>query len=281
MKAARIIAISVLLVALILGLWAFVFEPASLTSHQYRLPIPHWGRELSGLRVAVLADLHVGSPFNGLAKLERIVALTNELKPDLIVIPGDLVIQDVPGGTFVAPEATAEVLSRLSAPLGVWACLGNHDSWLDGKRVTAALERVGIRVLDDGAVQLQRGGSPFWLVGITDYLTRPHNVARAMAQVTNDAPVLMFTHNPDVFPTIRSRFSLVIAGHTHGGQVAFPLVGRLIVPSAYGQRYAIGHIVEDRRHLFVSSGLGTSLLPVRFRVPPEVSLLELLQSDEH
>jgi len=102
-----------------------------------------------------------------------------------------------------------------------------------------------------------------------------------MAQVTNDAPVLMFTHNPDVFPTIRSRFSLVIAGHTHGGQVAFPLVGRLIVPSVYAQRYAIGHIVEAGHHLFVSSGLGTSLLPVRFRVPPEVSLLELLQSDEH
>jgi predicted MPP superfamily phosphohydrolase len=269
----------VLLVALILGLWAFVFEPASLTAPQYRLAIPHWSSGLSGLRVAVLADLHVGSPFNGIAKLERIVDLTNELKPDLIVIPGDLVIQ-VPGGTFVAPEATAAVLSRLTAPLGVWACLGNHDWWLDGGRVTAALERVGIRVLDDGAVRIERRGSPFWLLGITDFLTRPHNVQRAMAQVTDDAPVLMFTHNPDVFPTIRTRFSLVIAGHTHGGQVAFPLVGRLIVPSRYGQRYAIGHIVEDGRHLFVSTGLGTSLLPVRFRVPPEVSFLELLQGEE-
>jgi uncharacterized protein len=281
MKQARILAISVLLVASILGLWAFVLEPASLTSRQYRLAVPHWSRNLSGLSVAVLADLHVGSPFNGLAKLERIVALTNALQPDLILIPGDLVIQEVLGGSFVAPEATAEVLSRLTAPLGVWACLGNHDWWLDGGRVTAALQRAGIRVLDDSAVQIQRRGSRFWLVGITDFLTRPHNVARAMAEATDDAPVLMFTHNPDVFPMIRSRFSLLIAGHTHGGQVAFPLVGRLIVPSEYGQRYAVGHIVEEGRHLFVSSGLGTSILPVRFRVPPEVTLLELLQGDEH
>jgi len=280
MKQVRILAASVLLIALILGLWAFVFEPASLTSRQYRLAIPHWPSGLSGLRVAVLADLHVGSPYNRIAQLEKIVDLTNALKPDLIVIPGDLVIQEILGGTFIAPEATAEVLSKLSAPLGVWACLGNHDWWLDGRRVAAALEHRGIGVLDDGAVHLRWRGSPFWLVGITDFLTRPHNVPGAMAQVTDDAPVLMFTHNPDVFPTIRSRFSLLIAGHTHGGQVAFPLVGRLIVPSEYGQRYAIGHIVEDGRHLFVSSGLGMSLLPVRFRVPPEVSLLELLQGNE-
>ena len=280
MPRTRILTITALLVAITLGLWAFVFEPASLTSRQYRLAIPHWSPGLSGLRVAVLADLHVGSPFNGLAKLERIVALTNELQPDLIVIPGDLVIQEVIGGTFVSPEATAEVLARLQAPLGVWACLGNHDWWLDGRRVAAALERAGARVLDEGAVQIQRRDSRFWLVGVSDFMTRPHNVQRATAQINDDAPVLMFTHNPDVFPAMRNRFSLVIAGHTHGGQVAFPLLGRLIVRSRYGQRYAIGHIVEDGRHLFVSSGLGTSILPVRFRVPPEVSVLELVQSAE-
>lgn len=87
--------------------------------------------------------------------------------------------------------------------------------------------------------------------------------------------MLLFTHNPDVFPKISERFSLLIAGHTHGGQVHLPLLGRPIVPPAYGERFAIGHIQENGRHLFVSSGLGTSILPVRFRVPPEVSLLEL------
>ncbi len=85
----------------------------------------------------------------------------------------------------------------------------------------------------------------------------------------------MFTHNPDVFPMISDRFSLLIAGHTHGGQVNLPLLGRPIVPSVYGQRFAYGHVVEGGHHLFVSPGLGTSILPVRFRVPPEVTLLVL------
>ena len=211
----------------------------------------------------MLADLHVGSPF------------TNSLKPDLIVIPGDFVIHGVRGGTFVAPEDAAAVLARLTAPMGVWASLGNHDWWLDARRVLAALEKQKIGVLEDSAVRIEWGSTHFWLVGISDFWEGPHDVRKAMSQVNDDAPVLMFTHNPDVFPTLSNRFSLLIAGHTHGGQVHIPLLGRPIVPSKYGQRFAYGHVVEDGRHVFVSSGLGTSILPVRFRVPPEVTLLEL------
>ena len=258
-----------------LGLWAFAFEPASLTARQHDLSIPYWNGDLEGLRVAVLADLHVGSPFNDIAKLNKIVELTNSLKPDLIVIPGDFVIQGVLGGSFVAPEDAAAVLARLSAPLGVWACLGNHDWWLDARRVAAALEKQKIPVLEDKAVRIERGGAHFWLVGISDFWEGTHDVQKALGLVTDSAPVIMFTHNPDVFPTIHGRFSLLIAGHTHGGQVRLPLLGRPIVPSEYGQRFAYGHVVEDGRHLFVSPGLGTSILPVRFGVPPEVSLLRL------
>jgi predicted MPP superfamily phosphohydrolase len=275
MKRGRLIAATVLATALALGIWAFAFEPASLTTRKHELSIPHWSAELAGLRIAVLADLHVGSPFNGISKLNEIVELTNSLKPDLIVIPGDFVIHGVPGGSFVPPEQAAAVLSRLAAPLGVWACLGNHDWWLNARRVMAALEKHKIPVLEDRAVRIQRGNTHFWLVGITDYWEGPHDVRKAMGQVTDDAPVLMFTHNPDLFPEVSHRFSLLIAGHTHGGQVHLPLLGRPIVPSKYGQRFAYGHVVEGGRHLFVSPGLGTSILPVRFRVPPEVTLLEL------
>ena len=98
---------------------------------------------------------------------------------------------------------------------------------------------------------------------------------RALKGVTNSAPVIVITHNPDVFPLVPNRVCLTIAGHTHGGQVALPLVGRLIVPSKYGQRYAIGHIREEGRDLFVTSGVGTSIIPVRFRVPPEIVFLEI------
>lgn len=263
------------LAGLVLGVWAFAAEPASLRVREYRLEIPEWPSGRAGMRVALLADLHVGSPHNGLDKLEEVVDRTNAARPDLVLIAGDLVIQDVIGGRFVPPEEIAPVLARLRAPLGVYAVLGNHDRWLDGPRVIRTLSRVGIPALEDRAVEISRGGPPFWLVGISDYWTAPHDVRRALAQVTDGAPVLVFTHNPDLFPWIPSRVSLTLAGHTHGGQVNLPLLGRLIVPSRYGERYAIGHVVEDGRHLFVTAGVGTSILPVRFLVPPEISIIRL------
>jgi predicted MPP superfamily phosphohydrolase len=279
MKPIRVISLALVLGAVALGCWAFAWEPASLTTRAHRLHIPHWRAELAGLRVAVLADLHVGSPFNGMSKLAEIVATTNALAPDLILIPGDFVIQKVVGGSFVSPEDAAVVLAGLKAPLGVWAVLGNHDWWLDAKRVEAALETHGIPVLDDRSVLIKRGAARFWLVGISDFWEGPHDARTAMSQIDDNSPVLVFTHNPDVFPTIAREFSLMIAGHTHGGQVYLPLLGRPIVPSRYGERYAIGHVAENGRHLFVSSGLGTSIIPVRFRVPPEITVLELYPAE--
>ena len=221
----------------------------------------------------MLADLHVGSPFNGPDKLDRVIARTGQAHPDLILLAGDFVIHGVRGGTFTPPEQIATALRQLSAPLGVWAVLGNHDWWFDAPRVRAALEAVGIPVLDDTAIAIGSPSCDFWLVGISDYWEGRHDVTGALAQVTDEAPVLAFTHNPDVFPDVPARVSLTIAGHTHGGQVYIPFFGRPVVPSKYGERYAIGHIVEDGRHLFVTPGLGTSIIPVRFLVPPEISVL--------
>ena len=115
----------------------------------------------------------------------------------------------------------------------------------------------------------------FLVGGLGDFWEGRHDVGATLASVPSGQPVLAFTHNPDVFPEIPERVSLTVAGHTHGGQVYIPLVGRPVVPSRYGQRYAIGHIVENGRHLFVTPGLETSIIPVRFLVPPEVSVLEL------
>ena len=126
------------------------------------------------------------------------------------------------------------------------------------------------------AAAITRGDCAFWLAGVGDWWKRRRDYARALARIPEDAPVLAFTHNPDVFPEAPRRVSLTLAGHTHGGQVVLPFLGRLVVPSQYGDRYAIGHVVEDGRHLFVSPGLGTSILPVRFGVPPEVSLITLV-----
>ena len=270
---AALVALVVLFV--VLGLWAFWIEPAWLSTHRFVLEIPGWQPAHRGLKVAILTDLHVGSPHAGLEKLEKVVESTNRERPDLIVILGDLVIQGVIGGSFVEPEATAEVLKGLRAPLGTVAVLGNHDWWLDGVRVEKALAGAGIVVLENEAHPLQVQGQPLWIVGLADLWTRKPDIAGSLRQVKGQDPVILLTHNPDVFPDVPPRVNLTLAGHTHGGQVNLPIVGRLVVPSKYGQRFAMGHIVENGRHLFVGGGVGTSILPVRFRVPPEVVILEL------
>jgi predicted MPP superfamily phosphohydrolase len=258
-----------------LGGWAFWIEPASISVKNYEIALPVWPAGCEGLRVAVLSDLHVGSPFNGLDKLDRVVALTNGARPDAILMTGDYVITGVKGGTFVAPESFAPRLGRLRAPMGVYAVLGNHDFWFDGGRVARALEASGIAMLEDRAIRLTRGGCTIRIAGLSDFWMSNHDVQAALHDVPAGAPVVVFTHNPDVFPLLPDRVSLTIAGHTHGGQVWFPIIGRPMVPSEYRQRFAAGHIVERGRHLFVSTGIGTSALPVRFMVPPEISVLEI------
>jgi hypothetical protein len=260
-----------------LAVWAFFVEPGRLVVNRAEVRLAGLPPALRGLKVAAISDIHAGSPHIGLEKLRLLVEESNRLQPDLVVLLGDFVIQDVVGGEFIEPEATAESLRGLRAPLGVFAVLGNHDWWLDGGRVTRALAGAGINVLENDAARVERGGQGLWVAGLADLWTRQPDAAKALAAVNDDAPVLLLTHNPDVFPEVPARVALTLAGHTHGGQGCLPLVGRPVVPSKFGQRYAMGHVVEDGRHLFVSGGVGTSIVPVRFRVPPEIVLMTLRQ----
>ena len=253
--------------------WAVLIEPGRLVLREVRVPIERWPDGLEPLRIAAIADVHAGAPHMTLAALGGIVATANAAHPDLVVLLGDYVIHGIIGGRFIEPEPIAAVLGRLRAPLGVFAVTGNHDWWYDGARVTAALEAAGIRILEDSVAPIPARGGRVWIAGIGDLWTRPASIQRALGTVPPDAPVIVITHNPDLFPHVPPRVLLTLAGHTHGGQVDLPFFGRLIVPSRYGARYAIGHVREDGRDLFVSPGLGTSIFPVRFRVPPEISLL--------
>jgi hypothetical protein len=271
----KVIFRAVVLGGLSLALWAFVIEPNRLVVHQVALPLPEWPTDRGPLRLAVISDLHVGSPYITLDKVQRLVEMINAEQPDVVLMAGDYVIQDVIGGHVIAPEVFAEKLKGLRAPGGVIAVLGNHDWWYNGQRVKSALEHVGIRVLENEAIAIEHHGHSIWFAGLADYWTRKPNIEQALSHVPLDAPVIVLTHNPDVFPQMPARVNLTIAGHTHGGQVNFPIIGRPIVPSTFGQRYAIGHVQEGGRHLFVTPGIGTSNLPVRFRVPPEISLVTI------
>ena len=273
----RHVAIAALAAAALVLLWGFAIEPASLRFREVSVEVPQWPAG-APLRVALLADLHVGSPWNGTARLATIVERTNAAHPDLILMLGDYVSRGVPGGQFVAPEEIEAVVRDLRAPLGVYAVLGNHDLAWNGRRITRALERAGIVVLDDQAVRVDPadGRHPaFWLAGVSDWVRGNHDLAGTLAQVTDDAPVILLTHNPDLFPEVPARVALTLAAHTHGGQVRLPLFGPPVVPSEYGRRYAAGLVIESDRRLFVATGVGTSIIPVRILVPPEVPILTI------
>ena len=164
-------------------------------------------------------------------------------------------------------------MKDLRAPLGVYSVLGNHDWWWDGRRVRRGLEANGIKVLDDEVLEVKARGRSLWLVGLADLWTRPQHIDETIAKVPQGQPVIALTHNPDIFPLLPERVPLLLAGHTHGGQIRFPIIGTVVEPSTVG--YVRGHIFENNHHLFVTTGIGTSIVPIRFGVPPEIVLLTI------
>ena len=264
------------LLGMALGVDAFFVEPARLVVNRQELRLANWPAELSGVRVAFISDLHVGSPHWRLSRLNELVQKVNAERPDLILLGGDYLINDVWFGEHVEAEPIALSLAQLRAPLGVFAVLGNHDWWNDGPKVRAAFEAHGVTVLDDEVRRIRFKGKDFCLLGVRDETERLRSADKELELALPGMPLLVLMHEPDLFADLDERATLTLAGHTHGGQVDLPLLGRRVVPSRFGSRYAAGHIVEGGRHLFVTTGVGTSIIPVRFRVPPEIALLTLL-----
>lgn len=276
--------------------YAFGVEPRfRLSVTRYRIQPIGWPAGLS-LKLAIVADLHAGEPYMPPGRIEQIVEVTNGLGADAILLLGDYAAGHRWQSRMVPAAEWARLLAPLKAPLGVHAVLGNHDWWddLDAQRdrkgpiiARRALEAVDIPVYENDAVSLNKKGSSFWLVGLGDQVaikagvrggrmrfTGVDDLTGALAKVTDDAPIVLLAHEPDIFPQVPSRVSLTISGHTHGGQVR--LFGYSpIVPSQFGNRFAYGHIVEDNRQLIVSGGLGCSVLPVRFGVPPEIVVVDI------
>jgi uncharacterized protein len=250
--------------------WAAWIEPRRLVVRDIELAPPGWRHD--GLRAGVLSDVHAGVPHMPLSKLARAVDALNDRAPDVHLLLGDYLDASQPWRRRLAPERVAAELARLRAPLGTFAVIGNHDWRQSGDRMWRALEAAGVTVLEDRAVELANG---LWVAGLADMRHRRPNVATALREIPRDAPAIVLTHDPDMFPEVPERVALTLAGHLHGGQVAIPLLRRPLMPSYYGERYARGHVVEHGRHLLVSSGLGTSGLPIRFLAPPEVLILTL------
>ncbi|MGH8504742.1 MAG: metallophosphoesterase [Stenotrophobium sp.] len=262
-------------IAAALALWAFWIEPDSLRVRGYDLPLLHWPVAQDGLRIALLTDLHAGAPYIDDAKIARVVTLTNQAHPDLILLLGDYVRGDMIGGRFMPPEHIAALLVGLQAPLGVYAVLGNNDNERCRQCVLAAFRQHGIVTLEDRLQRIDRGRFHFWLAGFSDLSTRGNHVAQVLAAINDTTPVIAMTHDPALFPKVPARVSLLLAGHTHGGQVRLPLIGAPAI-RFLDLPYTAGHY-RQQTDLFVSSGIGTSNLAVRFGVPPEISVLTVHQ----
>jgi predicted MPP superfamily phosphohydrolase len=259
---------------LALAVDSFLIEPARLVVKREDCDIPNWPAALAGLRVALLSDLHVGSPHWGPDRMRELVGRVNAERPELILLAGDYLIHDVKFGTRAPEQVVASVLGELHAPLGVVAVLGNHDGW-HAPVLGPLLKAQGIHVLDDEPMVLQTRGSHFCVLGLADEEVRKRSPSEELALAPKGMPLLVLVHEPDIFPDLDARVSLTLAGHTHGGQVRLPFIGPPHVRSRYGARYAAGHIVENGRQLFVTTGIGTSVWPIRFGVPPEYVILTL------
>jgi uncharacterized protein len=251
--------------------WAGWIEPRRLVTVRHRLGLPRWAAALDGVRLGVLSDIHAGAPHAGPKAIARAVERLNEEAPDAILLLGDYIDAHPLWGGRMPPEDIAHELGALRAPNGVFAVLGNHDWKQAGDRMWRALEAAGIDVLENRAAQ----AGDFYVAGLADLRLRRPDLPGALAGVPGEAPVVLLSHDPDAFPYVSDRIALTLSGHLHGGQVAIPVLRRPALPSRYGERFARGHIVEEDRHLYVSSGLGTSGLPLRFLAPPEVVILEL------
>ena len=274
-KRIRIALLVVLLLGAGLAFWSILIEPNRLIVHQETIQIDNWPKELTGLRIAVIADIHTGGPFINDQKLQQIVALTNQQTPDLIILLGDYMSPNSWHSHRVEPEVTAAALKDLKAPLGVYSILGNHDWWYNGEKVRRAFEQNGIHVLEDEVAEVKWRDKSFWLVGLADLWTRPQHIGETIAKAPPGSTVIALTHNPDIFPRLPQNVPLLLAAHTHGGQVNIPLIGTPIVPSDFGQKYTAGHVFENGHHLFVTTGIGTSIFPIRFRVTPEIVILTI------
>jgi len=224
------------------------------------------------LRIALLSDIHVSGPDMPPSRLAAIVEQVNALHPDLVLIAGDLVSEKRTATHIYTAAEVVAPLGKLDAPLGVMVVPGNHDHWFDLPALAAELRRHGIVMLANEA----RRAGPLVIGGLDDEHTGQADVDATLAAMEQlGGARIVLSHSPDPFPSLPGSVGLMLAGHTHCGQIAYPWGGAPAHLSDYGDRYGCGRIDEQGKVLVVGAGLGTSLIPLRLFTTPEVWLIEV------
>ncbi len=280
-----------------LGAYGFLIGRHAYRVHEVDLPIASLPRELDGLRIAQLSDIHIGS-YMSAPEVRRAVAMANELNPDLSVVTGDFIT-----GPRDPLEACISELSALRAPLGVWGCNGNHEIYADAQEESAKLfAQHGMKLLRQENAEIDWRGGKFNLIGVDYQLARSRSGRRLAMLVSAGSlmrrgmPNILLSHNPSSFPrSAELGMDLMLAGHTHGGQVRVEILDRHFTPARFLTPYEAGlykrplgspSALDDAEVwsaqpsapaslVYVNRGLGTIGAPIRLGVPPEISLLTL------
>ena len=243
-------------------------EPFMIAVERQEIFLRRLPPSLDGFRIVHLSDLHYG-PLVEPRHLERAIAIANDLKPDLICLTGDYISQE---RAYAAP--CAEIVGRLRARYGVYAILGNHDHWTDAKLITDLFRAEGVSMLINEGTRIDARGESFWLAGVDDTMVGLEDLPLALAGSRDQEFRLLLAHNPIILRrAARAEVDLVLSGHTHGGQVTLrPEKNRSGKPR---RRMLRGLGRRANTQIYVTRGLGTVVLPIRYGCPPEVSLLEL------
>lgn len=286
------VAATVIVVGIACLSYAYFIEPSRLVVNNSTITLKNWDPAFDGLRIVMIGDVHGGSNNVTKEKLREIVAKTNEQDPDIVVFLGDYVSEidtrSRPTKLKMPIETIADGLSGIKAQHGVFVVLGNHDSFFSDEIVAREFTHVGYRVLQNEVAVIEKDGKRLRIFGLIDHLKLSKRWVETSADLksivdsTGEGDLIVLEHSPDILPIITGELlisndlRLILAAHTHGGQVWFPLFGTPVVPSSYGQKYSYGHVHENDVDMFVTSGIGTSILPIRFMVPPEIRVLTIL-----
>lgn len=240
-----------------------------------RVCIEGWPPSSRPLRIAFLSDFHVGSHANDLERLRGIAAQVADWTPDMVLFGGDYVNMQLLGRGRVSPVATSRILAKIPARLGRFAILGNHDRVYGAEDIQRALRGEQIIVLGHEERQLVWEGGMLSVIGVPDCPSRTRPVKTALDRLQPHKPAIILAHDPAWFFQVPEGPFITFAGHTHGGQVRVPGLGVIYNASKAPLKWTRGLVREGSRTLYVTAGLGTSTIPLRVGVPPEIALIEL------
>jgi predicted MPP superfamily phosphohydrolase len=244
--------------------------------HHLGLKIPGWPRFSRPMRIAFLSDFHTGSHSDDVTRLNAIIAEASAFRPDLALFGGDYVNMQLFGGGRVPPRTIATAICRLDAALGQFAVLGNHDYEYGALAVAGALEGQKINVLSNSRVTVQFQNNAVNIIGVPNARITSTEARAILAGIEPNTPTIVLAHDPVWFAEVPSGPHLTLAGHTHGGQIRIPGIGVITNASKAPLRWSNGLISERGKHLYVTSGIGTSGIPLRWGVPPGYAILDVI-----